>query len=170
LGSNTGEFSRIALMENGSVISFDIDPAAVEKNYQEVKKNRETGILPLVMDFANPSGDIGWANQERDSLQKRGPADVIMALALIHHICISNNVPFENLAAFLQTIGKFLILEFVPKEDSQVKVLLQTRKDIFTQYSLEGFESAFSKYFEITKKVQVQGSLRVLYLLKNNLF
>jgi hypothetical protein len=170
LGSNTGAFSRAALVDKGLVVSFDIDPAAVEKNYLEVKKAKDTGILPLVLDLTNPSGDIGWASQERDSLNKRGPADVVMALALIHHICISNNVPMENFAQYLQSLGKFLVMEFVPKEDSQVKILLSTRKDIFPNYTIEGFESAFFPYFEMVKKVPVEGSLRVLYLLKSKSF
>jgi hypothetical protein len=167
VGSNTGEFSRAALVNDGMVVSFDIDPAAVEKNYQIVKSTKENGILPLVLDLTNPSGDIGWANRERDSLSRRGPADVVLALALIHHICISNNVPLENFAAYLQTLAKYLVIEFVPKEDSQVKILLQTRKDIFTQYSMDGFETAFQQYYEIVKKVPVTGSFRILYLLKS---
>jgi len=169
-GANTGEFSRTAHIEKGLVISFDIDPAAVEKNYLEVKRTKEIGILPLVLDLTNPSSGIGWANQERDSLCDRGPADVVMALALIHHICISNNVPFENFADYLQSLGKYLVIEFVPKEDSQVKVLLITRKDIFPHYTIEGFETAFLPYFEMVKKVPVEGSLRFLYLMKNKSF
>jgi hypothetical protein len=167
IGSNTGEFSRAARVENGLVVSFDIDPAAVEKNYLEMKKAKEKGILPLVLDLTNPSGDIGWASQERDSLTKRGPADVVMALALIHHICISNNVPLENFAAYLKSLSKYLVIEFVPKEDSQVKVLLSTRKDIFPQYTIEGFETAFLPFFEIVKKVPVEGSQRALFLMKS---
>jgi hypothetical protein len=166
LGANTGEFSRAA-MDFGPVISFDIDPAAVEKNYQQVRAAKETSILPLVLDLTNPSANIGWANQERDSLAKRGPADLLLALALIHHICISNNVPLENFADYLSMRGKKLIIEFVPKQDSQVQILLNTRKDIFPQYNIEGFESAFSQSFEIVKKQPVEGSLRVLYLMES---
>ncbi|NMB54405.1 MAG: SAM-dependent methyltransferase [Leptolinea sp.] len=166
LGANTGEFSR-AVTDLGSVVSFDIDPAAVEKNYQQVKSAKETGILPLVLDLTNPSADIGWANNERDCLAKRGPADVVLALALIHHICISNNVPLESFASYLANLGKYLVIEFVPKEDSQVQILLSTRKDIFPNYSINGFEAAFKKSFEIVKKEPVEGSRRVLYLLKS---
>jgi ribosomal protein L11 methylase PrmA len=165
LGANTGEFSR-PVLDFGSVVSFDIDPAAVEKNYRQVKSAKETAILPLVLDLTNPSGDIGWANKERDSLANRGPADVVMALALIHHICISNNVPLESFAEYLQTLGMNLVIEFVPKEDSQVQILLSTRKDIFPRYNIDGFEEAFSKSFEIVNKKPVEGSLRVLYLMK----
>ncbi len=166
LGANTGEFSRVA-MDFGSVVSFDIDPAAVEKNYRQIKSSKEVGILPLVQDLTNPSGGIGWANAERDSLTKRGPVDVVLALALIHHICISNNVPLEFFAEYLRSLGNYTILEFVPKEDSQVKILLNTRKDIFPHYSIEGFETAFGKSFEIVKKQPLEGTLRVLYLLRS---
>lgn len=166
LGANTGEFSR-PVSDYGPVVSFDIDPAAVEKNYRQVKAGKETGILPLVLDLTNPSGGIGWANKERDSLANRGPADVVMALALIHHICISNNVPLENFADYLRTLGNNLVIEFVPKEDSQVQILLSTRKDIFPRYSIDGFEQAFSKSFEIVNKKPVEGSQRVLYLMKS---
>jgi len=166
IGANTGEFSR-PVSESGPVVSFDIDPAAVEKNYRQVRSGKETDILPLVLDLTNPSGDIGWANKERDSLANRGPADVVMALALIHHICISNNVPLESFAEYLQTLGRNLVIEFVPKEDSQVQILLSTRKDIFPRYTIEGFEEAFSKSFEIVNKKPVEGSLRVLYLMKS---
>ncbi len=166
MGANTGEFSR-PVSDCGPVVSFDIDPAAVEKNYRQVKAGKETGILPLVLDLTNPSGSIGWANSERDSLADRGPADVVMALAIIHHICISNNVPLENFADYLRTLGKNLVIEFVPKEDSQVQILLTTRKDIFPRYSIDGFEEAFSKSFEIVNKKPVVGSQRVLYLMKS---
>ena len=166
IGANTGEFSR-PVIQLGPVVSFDIDPAAVEKNYRQVKAAKETDILPLVLDLTNPSGDIGWANRERDSLANRGPADVVMALAIIHHICISNNVPLESFADYLQTLGKYLVIEFVPKEDSQVQILLSTRKDIFPRYTIAGFEEAFSKSFEIVNKKPVEGSLRVLYLMKS---
>ena len=166
LGANTGEFSR-PVSDYGPVVSFDIDPAAVEKNYRQVKAGKETGILPLVLDLTNPSGGIGWANKERDSLANRGPADVVMALALIHHICISNNVPLDNFADYLRTLGNNLVIEFVPKEDSQVQILLSTRKDIFPRYSIDGFEQAFSKSFEIVNKKPVEGSQRVLYLMKS---
>lgn len=169
IGANTGEFSRAVTGNGRSVVAFDIDPAAVEKNYLQVKKNNEKGILPLVLDLTNPSSNIGWAGQERDSLEKRGPADIILSLALIHHICISNNVPLDEFASFLQRLGKFLIIEFVPKSDSQVKILLQSRKDIFPKYNMEGFESSFNKYFDMVTKLPVEGSERILYLYKNKL-
>ena len=104
LGANTGIFSRIAAAKDINTIAFDVDPAAVEKNYRQMRENKETKILPLCLDLTNPSPSIGWANEERLSLIERGPADAVLALALIHHLAISNNVPFSHIAAFLSQV------------------------------------------------------------------
>jgi len=148
------------------IVSSDIDPAAVELNYREVKSNGESRILPLVLDLTNPSGGIGWANRERMALAERGPADMVMALALIHHLAISNNLPFAKIAEFFAQIGRSLIIEFVPKEDSQVQRLLATREDIFSNYTQADFEKEFGRMFTVTGKEPVKGSKRTVYLLK----
>ena len=101
LGANVGMFSRIASNKGINTISFDIDPAAVEINYLECVKKGESHILPLVLDLTNPSPGIGWQNAERMSILERGPTDTVMALALVHHLAISNNVPFVKIAEFL---------------------------------------------------------------------
>jgi hypothetical protein len=95
------------------------------------------------MDLTNPSGDLGWDNEERMSLSARGPADLALALALVHHLAIGNNVPLDRVAAFLRRLCRRLVLEFVPKEDSQVRRLLASRDDIFPGYTEEGLEAAF---------------------------
>lgn len=166
LGANNGLFSRIASSRGILTAAFDIDPVAVEKGYRQVKEEKETHILPLVMDLTNPSPAIGWAHQERRSFLSRSSADMVFALALIHHLAISNNVPLPDLAKFFAGVGKTLIIEFVPKGDSQVNKLLATRKDIFTEYNETGFEKAFSRYFDILKKQTVEGSKRTIYLME----
>lgn len=166
LGANNGEFSRLASTQGIDTVAFDIDPDAVEKNYQAVKANSEKKMLPLLLDLTNPSPAIGWENRERESLAGRGPADLVLALALIHHLAISNNVPLDRLAATFAELGRWLVIEFVPKEDSQVQRLLATREDIFDQYSQEGFERAFSLSFELVEKTPIQSSKRTLYLMK----
>jgi len=90
----------------------------------------------------------------------------VMALALIHHLAISNNVPLASVAQFFASAARWAIVEFVPKSDSQVKRLLATRKDIFGQYTEAGFEQAFSGYFTIAEKAAIPGSERTLYLFK----
>lgn len=166
LGANTGKFSAIAARHAPYVLSFDIDPGAVERHYRAQVRDNGARVLPLLQDLTNPSSGIGWDGAERASLQGRGPADVAMALALIHHLAISNNVPLRRIADFFAGVARHLILEFVPKEDSQVRRLLATRPDIFPSYTIEGFEAAFSERFDIVERRPIAASARTLFLLR----
>lgn len=166
LGSNRGDFARIASERNIKTIAFDIDPVAIEDNYRHVKKYKETNILPLLQDFNNPSPAIGFMNDERADFCSRFRCDMVMALALIHHMAISNNLPFDNIAKFFSTLGKYLVIEFVPKTDSKVQILLSSREDIFDKYDTENFESVFGTYFEILEKINIKNSERILYLMR----
>lgn len=166
LGANIGIFSRIASQKGIETKSFDIDPVAVEKNYLESVEKNETKLLPLLLDLANPSPDIGWENLERSSLVNRGPADMVMALALIHHLVVSNNLPMKKISQFMKKICNYLIIEFIPKTDSQVQRLLATREDIFDDYNLENFENEFKRNFNLLDSVKLQDSQRFLYLMQ----
>jgi len=166
LGANTGVFSRLASDRGIDTVAFDIDPAAVEKNYRRMRDEKEAHMLPLVMDLTNPSPALGWDHGERASLVERGPAGLALALALVHHLAISNNVPLERVARFMARTAGALVIEFVPKGDSQVKRLLATRSDVFPDYHTEGFEAAFSRHFEILDARPVRDSERRLYLMR----
>ena len=164
MGANNGFFTRIVSNFGVKSIAFDIDPVAVEKNYLETKRLKETNILPLLCDLLNPSPSIGWNLKERKSLTARGRVDLAMGLALIHHLAISNNLPLSKIAEFFAGIANMVIMEFVPKTDSKVQILLATRKDIFPGYNEENFEREFSNYFTVRDKSKIRGSDRVLYL------
>ena len=166
LGANVGIFSRIASAKGILTNAFDNDPVAVEKNYLECVARGETNILPLLVDLTNPSPGIGWQNRERMSLAERGPVDVILALAIVHHLTISHNVSFNKIASFLSTISNWLIIEFVPKNDSQVQRLLSTRKDIFPEYTQQIFEHELGKTFTIVSSIRIKDSERTLYLMR----
>lgn len=167
LGANIGLFSRITSDHGLSTVAFDIDPSAVEINYRQVRKQNESSLLPLLLDLTNPSPGLGWNSTERDALTDRGPVDCIMALALIHHLSISNNVPFGRVASFFADLcRRSLIIEFVPKSDSQVQRLLRSRQDIFSDYDREHFEQAFTAFFSILRTEAIEGSERILYLMQ----
>jgi ribosomal protein L11 methylase PrmA len=166
LGANTGVFSRIASDQGSNTIAFDVDPGAVELNYLQTVKDDDTNLLPLIMDLTNPSPGLGWAHQERQSLVERGPADVVLALALIHHLAIGNNVPLEYIAALLSSICRWLIIEFVPKDDPQVQRLLRVREDIFTDYNQNQFTEKFGNYFDIIAHQPIKETDRILYLME----
>lgn len=166
LGANTGLFSRVASQQGSYTVAFDIDPGAVELNYLECRKNDEKNLLPLLLDLTNPSPGIGWGNRERLAFGERAPVDAILALALIHHMAIANNVPLGRLASYLHKLGNWLIVEFIPKDDSQVQRLLASRQDIFTEYTQAHFEEAFTTHYTIHRAEAIQDSLRTLYLME----
>ena len=166
LGANDGTFSRLASNCAIPTVAFDLDPVAVEKNYQQVTRGSERHILPLLLDLTNPSGRFGWANEERASLADRGPADLALVLALVHHLAIAHNVPLDRIAAYLARLARALVIEFVPKTDSQVLRLLASRVDIFDTYTQEGFERAFSTYFEVVESIPIRESVRTIYVMR----
>ena len=166
LGANVGLFSREAASLGIYTLAFDIDPAAVERNYQQVKTEKQANLLPLVLDLTNPSPAVGWHNRERQSLLERGPAEAVLALALIHHLAIANNVPLDRLAQFFVDLGGWLIVEWIPKDDSQVQKLLRSRQDIFPGYTREAFEQSFGQFYEIQKVSAIRDSDRSVYLMK----
>ena len=166
LGANDGTFSRLAAARGLPTVAADIDPAAVEHNWRRVRQDGEENLLPLLMDLTNPSPALGWDHAERDGLLQRGPAGCVLALALVHHLAISNNVPLPRVAAFLARAGRSLIIEFVPKSDSQVRRLLATREDVFPAYDRAGFEAAFAADFTIEATAPIPASERTLYLMR----
>jgi ribosomal protein L11 methylase PrmA len=166
LGANDGTFSRLATSRGVMTVAFDLDPVAVEKNYVEAVRTNDVWMLPLRIDLSNPSAACGWANTERESLAARGPADLGLVLALVHHLAIGHNVPFDRIAAYLAQLCRTLAIEFVPKDDSQVQRMLASRVDIFDGYTQEQFERAFAAFFDILAVTPVRDSLRSLYLMR----
>ncbi len=165
-GANDGSYTRLALRNTDDfAVAFDIDPIAVERNYATVKESGEN-LLPLQLDLTNPSPSIGFANRERRDIAGRSSPDCILMLAILHHLAISNNLPLDMLAAWIARLTPRAIVEFVPKEDSQVRTLLATRDDIFPLYTQDGFEAAFSPHFTTLDRRAVADSARTLYLLE----
>ena len=162
LGANTGRFAELLAPVATGIVAMDGDHGAVERHWHR-RQEDPAEILPLVMDFTNPSPSAGWALEERDSLHDRGPAETVLALALVHHFAIGNNVPLGRIAAWLARLGRRVIIEWVPKEDPQVQRLLVARKDVFDNYHQEGFEQAMAEWFRPVRRVTVPGTERVLY-------
>jgi ribosomal protein L11 methylase PrmA len=165
LGANFGNFSRIASKYSENVIAWDIDPSCVERNYLRLKKAKGN-ITPLLIDLTNPSPSIGWNCEERMSFFERDEPDAVLALGLVHHLAISNNTPFSYIFKFLSKLSKNVVIEFIPKSDSQVIKLLSSREDIFKNYTQEGFEMAFLNFFKLVSVEKIKDSERSIYYLK----
>lgn len=167
LGANCGEFSRVLPSDIPLIISADIDPVAVDKNYRQVRQQKERNIYPILQDLCNPSPGIGWMNRERSSFAERAKCDLVLALALIHHLCIGNNLPLDYVASFLRSLAPNAIVEFVPKEDSQTQRLLSSREDIFPEYHLEKCLSVFGNFFSSAEQHPIPGTKRTILLFKD---
>jgi ribosomal protein L11 methylase PrmA len=165
LGANTGDYTRLAAATGAHVVSIDGDHTVVEQHFAQLRES-SLSILPLIQDLTNPSPGVGWTNSERRSLLERGPADLVLALALVHHLAIGSNVPLESLAAFFERICRRLIIEFVSKQDSQVQRMLTLRDDVFTGYTQSAFERAFSDRFRLVRLNAIEGTVRTLYLME----
>lgn len=166
LGANTGTFSHLANEWGAATIAFDLDPACVERHYLICRRDDHRKVLPLLLDLTNPSPAIGWACEERSSIVERAPNDTVMALALVHHLAISNNLPLARIAEFFGKLCRWLIIEFVPKEDPQAQRLLRSRRDIFDDYNQGYFEAALVRHFLIHERVSIGEDGRVLYLME----
>jgi len=165
LGANTGEFSRLLAPYFALVLSTDYDHTAVEKQWLSPPPKN---VLPLVLDLANPSPSIGWACGERLSIIERCKADMVIALALCHHLRFTFGIPFTQMAECFRSLlqkGGYLMVEFVPREDSQVQRLLAGRDDVFDDYEEGEFLAAFCKYgLQLVESIPIEESVRTIHL------
>ncbi|HUQ66251.1 MAG TPA: hypothetical protein VM101_08855 [Flavitalea sp.] len=162
LGANDGYFSKIFAERGCNVVAVDHDSRSICSLYESGVKN----ILPVVMDVANPSPATGFRNNERPAFLKRMNTDIVVALALIHHLVIGKNISLHMLALWLSEFAGKLIIEFVPREDEKVQQMLASRKDVFGDYTPHNFELVFGRYFFIHQKHPVQGTHRTIYLME----
>ena len=166
LGANDGHFSFLLKDKATNIISVDFDSNCINALYREIRKNRIKNIIPLVSSFNAPSPAIGWNNSERPALTERLKGDLILALALVHHLAISVNVPLAAIAEWLLQMGPYLVIEFIPKSDEKVKELLLHREDIFTQHNPEQFKISFAMYYDILQEQKVGNTDRILFLMQ----
>ncbi len=174
VGGNDGTFGKEALKHANQVIIGDIDQSAIDNCYTDCLKNKETALTSIVTDLLQPAAAIGFNNKERDSFIDRVKSyspDLIMALALIHHITLSGNVPFEMSAAFFKSLSPYLLIEFPDREDSWVQFILDSKRDarhLFNDYNLDQFEKCYAPYFTVIKKEQIPNTHRTLFLMKRH--
>ncbi|HET9459628.1 MAG TPA: class I SAM-dependent methyltransferase [Sphingomicrobium sp.] len=139
VGCNSGDFSQAALAAGAkSVVGFDFDFGALERAFSRFSASNAR-VLPLWLDATNPSPSQGWAGRERLGLAERSGADMLLALALIHHLAIAKNVPLDMAVDWLMSLAPSGIIEFPSKGDPMVQELLRARPDIFPDYSEEAF-------------------------------
>jgi len=165
LGANTGKFSFIAAQYSNQVIAVESDLNCVEEIRKEIKHKKINNIITILTDLTEPSPALGWDNAEKPALLQRLNGDTVMALALVHHLCLSKNIPLDFIAKTIAGLTtRYAIVEFIPKEDPKVKLLLQHREDIFTNYTEANFVKYFETHFRLVDSYSPAASARKLFL------
>lgn len=168
LGCNDGHFSKLLAEKGIEVIAVDNDAPSVNNLYLQ-NKTASLNLLPLIVDIGSPTPATGFTNTERSSFLQRLEVDLIIALALIHHLVIGRNIPMYKLALLFSEQAKWLLIEFVPKDDPKVQQMLLNREDIFHNYTTAEFETVFGLHFELAMRQQVPGTSRIIYLYKRRM-
>ena len=167
MGCNDGYFSRILAERIPNVISADFDSQCINRLYLSIKNKSQTSILPLCIDISNPPPATGFLNEERQAFLSRAGSDYVAALALIHHLVLTKNIPFAEVAKlFAGLTKKTLIIEFVPLEDEKAQQLIENKKTYHKPYDAAAFENYFNAWFDIEKKEIIPGTARILYRMK----
>jgi len=168
VGANEGFFSKLLNDQNIEVLSADSDHFSINNLYKQIKKEDIENIMPLIIDFANPSPAIGVNNTERNPFLERVNVDLVIALAVIHHLAIGRNIPFAYIATLFKKFGPYLIIEFVPKEDEKIQLMLQHKKDIYNWYTEENFLKEFAAFYHVAASEVIGQSKRKLFLMQAN--
>ncbi len=166
LGANTGAFARIAAEHSGVVVAVDGDRDAVDLLYREVRQSGPQNVLPLVMDLANLSPGQGWAGRERPAFDERRSPDLVLCLALIHHMRVAANIPLPLFIGWLGSLDATCILEYVGRDDEMFQRLIKNKQEDYADYTAESFESEVRRRFAVRDRVKLKGGLRELFLLE----
>jgi len=164
IGCNTGTFSRLVADHCELVVAVDGDHDAVEQLYLAQKKSG-SNILPIVMNLANVSPNQGWAGRERKSFDQRAKPDLVMCLALIHHLRMSANIPNALLLEWLRSLDCDVIIEYVSRSDEMVVKLLTNKDEKYKDYNKERFKQEAACLFDISDSEILKGGKREIFLL-----
>ncbi len=167
MGCNDGAYSRIAAEHSERVVAFDFDHATVEALYRSLREEGNTKILPLVSNLADPSPALGWRGLERKTLVDRGAPDLMLALALIHHVSISANIPVADFLQWARDLGTTLLIEFPKRTDPMVRALLANKHEgANPDYEEGNFERELERRFTVERREELPSGDRILYLAK----
>lgn len=163
LGCNTGTFSKVAAEHSDYVVSVDGDGDSIEQLYLAERAGKSEKILPLVMDLANISPGQGWNGRERLPFDGRSKPDIILCLALIHHIRVSANIPIEMFLGWLRALDAEVVIEFVDRHDEMFQKLIARKTITYADYSLDQFERLVAEQFKIVSRENLKGGRRQIF-------
>ena len=164
IGANDGRYSRIAAEHSDYTVALDIDHLTVDRLHRTLRDEGREDILTLVMNLADPSPGLGWRGRERKPLEDRGRPELVLCLALVHHLAITANVPLSEVIDWLASLGATVVVEFPTRQDPMVQRLLAgKREQTHADYDLPVFERLLGEAFEVERREELQGGRRVIF-------
>ncbi|CAN5858133.1 nodulation protein NoeA [soil metagenome] len=165
LGANDGAYSVLAARYSEQVVAVDGDEMVIDQLFRRLQADGITNVLPLVMDLADPSPGLGWRHRERAPFLARVRPEVVLSLALVHHLAISANIPLPEMVDWLRSFDARLVVEFVHPDDPMVERLLANKPaGLFDDYRTESFEELLAARFAIARRELLPGGTRSLYV------
>ncbi|MEZ5142274.1 MAG: hypothetical protein R2726_07100 [Acidimicrobiales bacterium] len=164
VGCNDGRFSELIAPQTDRVVAFDADHLVVDLLYRRLAARRDRTILPLVVDLTDPSPGLGWANVERPAFLERNRPELVLALAVIHHLAITGNVPTARVLDLFAGLGAATVLEVPTEDDPKVRQLLRNKRaGVHDDYRLERIEAEIGERFDVGARVVLPSQTRVLF-------
>lgn len=159
LGANDGHFSKLASSNADLVVAADADELVIDRLFRSLAEGGPDNVLPLVIDLANPSPGLGWRGRERRRLEDRGRPDLVLVLALIHHLVISANLPLAEVIDWLASLHAEVVFEWVPPDDPMARqIAINKRKhEIHADYTEESLRASLHDRFEIRAESPLEG-------------
>ena len=164
IGCNDGVFSRIAAQHADYVVAMDADPLVIDRLYNTLKSEKNSQILPLYVDMSDSGGGIGWRGHERPGIFDRGNPDIVLVLAVIHHLAITFNVPLAAQLDLFRDLTPEMVIEMPHADDPMVKKLLvNKRAGIHDDFTLEEFERLLNERFTVKSKMLLSSGTRTIF-------
>jgi hypothetical protein len=165
LGANDAHFSVAVAGDADTVVAIDGDEETIEAVYQRLRQDGPSNVLPLVMDLADPSPGLGWRGTERGTLESRGDPDLVLMLAVVHHLVIGSNLPLASVVDWLASLRSDIVFEWVPLEDpmSQQLTANKRRSEVHSDFTEEHLRSYLNGRFNIVDEMPLE-SRRLFHL------
>ncbi|MFT3733161.1 MAG: hypothetical protein QM780_17375 [Hyphomicrobium sp.] len=160
IGANRGLHSFMCADRGASVVACDIEEGCLNDIFLEAEA-RNASVMPTYLDLVNPAGTSG-AFASQPSVSERLRCDLVIALAIVHHICFRRRYYVDT---FVRSIASFsdehAIVEFVPDSDFHVA---QWRLPPLEGYSTDEFRQTLLKYFRQVEEVPIEPEPRCLFV------
>jgi hypothetical protein len=158
IGGNTGAFASYFLASSTKCLSYtvlDSDLSSLEIGIKklEVEKGR---LHFAYFNFAQP-----WVSANSEPYWERFSSDIVIMLAVTHHLVLTEHMTFRQIFARLQKLTrKFLLIEFMPLGLWYTGI---ANNSVTDNYLEENFVAAMNDSFIIVDRIELEPN-RILFI------